>query len=247
LRIPAADGVTLEAREWPGQATAFLLVHGLASNARMWDGVAEQLASRGHRVVAVDQRGHGRSDKPDTGYDFATLTADLVALMDALDLDRPVAAGQSWGGNVVLELGHRYPSRVAGVACIDGGTRDMAERLPDWEEASVVLAPPVLDNVRRDEIETYMRRTHPDWPESGITGALANFDVRDDGTVAPWLTRTRHMTILRELWQHRPTEVLPQLTVPVCIVNARDYDADHDIHAQKPELVAQLLLEAVGA
>jgi len=47
--------------------TPFVLVHGLASNARLWDGVARRLAGAGHSSAAVDLRGHGRSDKPDTG------------------------------------------------------------------------------------------------------------------------------------------------------------------------------------
>jgi pimeloyl-ACP methyl ester carboxylesterase len=211
----------------------------------MWDGVAERLAAAGHEVVAVDQRGHGQSDKPDDGYDFATLTADLVAVIDALGVDQVIAAGQSWGANVVLELARRQPERLRGAALVDGGARDMAERLPDWEQASTVLAPPVFDSLRREDIEGYLRRTHSDWPEAGIAGALANFEARPDGTVAPWLTRDRHMVILRHLWEHRPTELLAELKVPVLVVAAVDYDAHHDIHAQKPDLVAKLLLDLI--
>lgn len=244
MRIPVAPGVALHGRHWTGAGEPFLLVHGLASNARLWDGVADLLAAAGHAVLAVDQRGHGQSDKPDDGYDFETLTDDLLAVIDAVALDRPLAVGQSWGANVVLELGHRAPGRVRGVALIDGGAHDLSARLPDWNETERLLAPPALDGVARADIEAYMRRTHSDWPDAGIEGALANFDVKPDGTVAPWLTRSRHMTILRHLWEHRPTELLPLLTVPVLVVAAIDHDAHHDIHAQKPHLVARLLLEA---
>lgn len=78
--VPVADGLRLHARCWPGDGPAFLVVHGLSSNARTWDGVAEVLSGSGHAVTAVDQRGHGRSDKPDDGYDFATLAEDLATL-----------------------------------------------------------------------------------------------------------------------------------------------------------------------
>ncbi|MBU6317382.1 MAG: alpha/beta fold hydrolase, partial [Acidobacteria bacterium] len=84
--VEVAESVQLRALLRPGDGTAFLLVHGLASNARLWDGVAESLASAGHTVVAVDQRGHGLSSKPDGGYDFATVVADLVTLTQALGL-----------------------------------------------------------------------------------------------------------------------------------------------------------------
>ena len=233
-------------RSWDGDGDAYLLVHGLASNAQMWDGVARRLADRGHRVVAVDQRGHGRSDNPDEGYDYGTLTRDLVAVMDALGLDVVVAVGQSWGANVVLELAARHPSRVRGVACVDGGTRDMVDRLPDWHDAERMLAPPNLTGVRADDIAARVREMHADWPEEGIAGALANFEMRDDGTVAPWLARDRHMVILRALWEHRPTEVRRGLTIPLLDIQARDHSAHHDIHAQKPDLVTQLLLDTFG-
>ncbi|HZZ48199.1 MAG TPA: alpha/beta fold hydrolase, partial [Pseudonocardia sp.] len=57
-----AGPVALGARSWPGGAARpVLLVHGMSSNARLWDGVAERLAAAGHPVVAVDLRGHGTS------------------------------------------------------------------------------------------------------------------------------------------------------------------------------------------
>ena len=52
--------------------------------------------------------------EPQTGYDLDTAVADLLALISVLELDRPVLAGQSWGGNVVLELGWRRPETVRG-------------------------------------------------------------------------------------------------------------------------------------
>lgn len=107
----------------PG-ARSFLLVHGLASNAQLWGGMSAELAARGHRVVAVDQRGHGLSSKVDDGFDFATLTDDLVAVADAMDLERPVVVGQSWGANVALELAVRHPALL-----VPGQGRDA--RCPD--------------------------------------------------------------------------------------------------------------------
>ncbi|HET6792901.1 MAG TPA: alpha/beta fold hydrolase, partial [Acidimicrobiales bacterium] len=103
---------------------AFLLVHGLASNARLWDGVAESLAGRGHACAAVDQRGHGRSDKPDDGYDLATACSDLRTVLASLragtdGFEGPVVVvGQSWGATVVLELAYRHPDEVAAVVCV---------------------------------------------------------------------------------------------------------------------------------
>jgi pimeloyl-ACP methyl ester carboxylesterase len=276
-RIPVAPGVSLAVRTWsltaPG--TPVLLVHGLASNARLWDGVATRLAGRGHPVAAVDQRGHGQSDKPDSGYDFATLTEDLAAVLAALDWpdDRtPLAAGQSWGANVVLELAIRYPGAVGGLVLVDGGTMDLAERFADWPTCEAALAPPPLLGTKAVDFEAMIRLHHPDWPEEGITATLANVEVLPDGTIRPWLSREHHLMILRHLWEHRPSTRYPEVKAPVLLLPAEDpgnsrwmavkrdgvgragaaldrsvtrwIPGDHDLHAQHPDLVAELIHEA---
>lgn len=279
-RVAVTGGAEVAVDVWPGDGAGMLLVHGLASNARLWDGVAARLAGLGHAVATVDQRGHGRSDKPDWGYDFPTVCADLVAVVSALRAiqgeawERPVVVGQSWGANVVLELAWRQPDLTRGVACVDGGTIELAERFATWEACAEVLAPPRLTGARADDFEAMIRRFHPTWPESGIQGTLANAEVRPDGTVAPWLSFEHHMQILRSLYGHRPSQRYPELAVPVLFVPAdtgevawtadkrRSIDAalaavpkadarwfspaDHDIHAQFPGELAQVLHDAVA-
>lgn len=282
--VAATGGVTLHVVEHlpegspdadPGLTqppASFLLVHGLASCARLWDGVGSALAWRGHRAVAVDQRGHGGSDKPDEGYDFATLCADLEAVIAGTGLDRPVVAGQSWGGNVVLELAARAPEVLRGIATIDGGTITLSDRFPDWDECAAALAPPRLDGIPAERFERMLRATHPDWPETGIAGACATMQVQRDETIAPWLTRPRHLRILRHLWEHRPAERYAAIASGVLLVPAvggpeawaRDkaaavataeerlarvrvhwMEGDHDLHAQHPEQIAELLVEGI--
>lgn len=268
--VTVAPDVTLRALVHRGDhPTPFLLVHGLASNARLWDGAAAALAAKGHTVVAVDQRGHGRSSKPDHGYDFPTVVADLLSLIELLDLHRPVVVGQSWGGNVVVELGATAPERVRGVVAVDGGFIELGSRFATWDDCRAALTPPRLVGTPAATMEQRMRAVHPHWPEEGIIGALANFEVRDDGTIAPWLTLERHLMILRALFDHRPSEVFPRLDLPVLLVPADTGDvawthdkrdavdaalallprgdvhwfspADHDIHAQFPVELADLL------
>lgn len=257
----------------PNTRPAFLLVHGLASNARLWDGVASHLAAAGHPVATVDVRGHGRSSKPDGPYDVPTVADDLAALVAALGLDRPIVAGQSWGGNVVLELAARRPELVRGIVCVDGGWLELSRSFPDWETCRHVLSPPPLAGRPLAEIEGYLRASHPDWPETGIRGALANFEVRADGTVAPWLTYERHLAVLRGLWDHRPSARYGALRVPVLLVPVEDaryprpdekraaveaaraaiptcrvcwFRGDHDIHAQRPAELAAVMVAAAS-
>jgi pimeloyl-ACP methyl ester carboxylesterase len=250
--------------------TPFLLVHGLASNARMWDGVAVALAAAGHPVFAVDLRGHGRSSKPDGPYDVTTVAGDVASLIEVLDVQRPVVAGQSWGGNLAVELAVHRPDLVRGIACIDGGWLELSRRFPEWEACRAVLAPPRLAGRQLREVESRVRSMHPDWPELGIRGLLANFEVRADGTVAPWLTFDRHLDVLHGLWDHHPADLYGRLAVPVLLVPAaspeddrlpvkrgqvdeaataipnarvRWMTGDHDLHAQHPDELAAVLRE----
>lgn len=283
LRIPVADGIELAVDTWapagdPDAAgpVPFVLVHGLASNARMWDGVAARLASHGHPAVTLDLRGHGRSSKPDGPFDVPVVADDVATVIGALGLPRPVVAGQSWGGNVVLELGARHPAAVRGIACVDGGWLEPSATFESWEACREVLSPPRLKGLHRADIERYIRGAHPDWPETGIAGTLANFETRPDGTIAPWLTFDRHIAVLRGMWEHRPSERYADVTVPVLLVPAdggegaqderlgrkrddvaralallpnarvRWFRGDHDIHAQHPDELADVMTELVS-
>lgn len=269
MSFTVAAGVELHAEAWRPQVcdhpVAFVLVHGLASNAAMWRGVARRLESLGHAVVAVDQRGHGLSTKPDGQYDVATFAADLAELVNALPFSRPALVGQSFGGNVVLELAAGQPDLVSGVACVDGGWIELADRFSSWEACESALAPPVFDGRPGGDLESLFREHHPDWPEEGIEALLASFEVRSDGTVAPWLSRSRHLQILRSLWEHHPSRLYQFVRVPALLVPAVNsgqppgsHDAeraarllplvrlepmagDHDLHAQHPEAIAELL------
>jgi len=255
-----------------GDRQGFLLVHGLASNARLWDGVAEELNRLGHQIAIIDQRGHGRSDKPKTGYDFATISQDLAIvvghLKESAGFSNPVAVGQSWGGAVVESFAAKHPDLTKGVAVIDGGMTSLSEKFPDWSECKRVLAPPNMLGVPWEHFESLIRSTHPGWPEPGIRGVFANMERLPDGTFRPWLSREHHLEILWHLWQHDPFDTCAKLQVPILFVPAggdslRDRDkkvaleklskaarksktvwfdpADHDIHAQYPEQLADLL------
>ena len=231
-RVRVADGLELRILEWnppdssgggdpvaPGGA-AFVLVHGLASNARLWDGVARRLAEAGRSAVAVDLRGHGHSDKPDDGYDFGMIAVDLAALIDSLGqrFARPILVGQSWGASVVLDFAVRHPDLTRGIVLVDGGLTDLHDAFPTWDLCWERLAPPQLVGMPLSSVEAYFRTEHADWPEEGFEGSLGNFEIRPDRTIAPWLSRDRHKAILRAMWSQRTADLWHSLRVPALIV-----------------------------
>jgi pimeloyl-ACP methyl ester carboxylesterase len=258
---PSPAGPLLAIREFAGDGRPFLLVHGLASNAKVWDGVARILAAHGHRVVAVDLRGHGLSEAPGDGYDTDIAADDLAGLAGVLGLREPVAVGQSWGGNVVLSLAARHPGVAAAVACVDGGWLRPGASFASFDDCWSVLAPPVLNGVRYADLAERIRAAHPDWPAEGVDGTLANLVELPGGGVRARLAREHHREILRSMYEQDPADWYPRIAVPVLLVpaageeaageqvraalgalpdaDARWYPgADHDLHAQYPERLA---------
>jgi pimeloyl-ACP methyl ester carboxylesterase len=274
-RIVVAPSVELhvEVRLGDKSKAPFVLVHGLASNARLWDGVAENLSAADHTVVVIDQRGHGLSDAPDAGYDLDTAVADLLTLIETLELDRPVLAGQSWGGNVVLELGWRRPDVVRGIACVDGGVIELSQAYPSWDECLAALTPPALDHLTLAELETRIRKGVPHFTDRAVAAYLHCFRTRADGTIEARLQRSRHLSILRSLWEHRPSTRWATLKTPILLLLADSGDGSrtsrkrsaeavalaaggairsvwfspghHDLHLESPERVADLFLTAL--
>jgi pimeloyl-ACP methyl ester carboxylesterase len=117
--IDAGAGVTLAAVD-EGEGTPVVLLHGLTASRRYVVMGSSALQRGGHRVVAYDARGHGASSPapaPDA-YRYADLRADLVAVLDALGVDRAVLAGVSMGAHTCLALALQTPERVAGLVAI---------------------------------------------------------------------------------------------------------------------------------
>jgi len=266
----------LHIRQWPGALRTVVLVHGLASNCMTWEATACALSAAGHAVVSVDQRGHGRSSKPEGGYGFDDVTGDLHELIQQLGLDRPIVAGQSWGGNVVLDFAARHPAAVSGIVLVDGGFIDLqAKPGATWESISLQLTPPALAGIPRAAMQARMQLVHANWSAAGVQHQLANFETLADGTIRPWLTLERHMLILRALWEQRVGKIYPQVTAPVLLLAAEEVsrerlvqkraevaaasallrscqvhwfaDTDHDIHVQRPHETAALILQALAS
>ena len=121
------DGLSFHYRDWGGYGQPLLLLHGLASTCHIWDMVAPILAEN-HAVIALDQRGHGESAKPNHGFDFASVTQDVLGVIKHLGRAAPVVVGHSWGGSVALELAVRAPESLKGMAWVDGGMINASAR-----------------------------------------------------------------------------------------------------------------------
>jgi pimeloyl-ACP methyl ester carboxylesterase len=115
-RTVATNGVELHVVD-EGEGFPVVLAHGFPELAFSWRHQIPALARAGCRVLAPDQRGYGRSGRPEAveDYDIVALTGDLVGLLDDIGEERAVFVGHDWGAIVVWQLALLHPERVAGV------------------------------------------------------------------------------------------------------------------------------------
>lgn len=118
--VTVDQNVRLEVLDWGGTGRPLVLLAGLGSTAHVFDTLAPKLAVSFH-VYGITWRGYGASDKPASGYSADRLGDDVVGVMDALRLSRPVLAGHSIAGEELSSIGSRHPERVAGLIYLDAG------------------------------------------------------------------------------------------------------------------------------
>lgn len=107
--INTSDNNQIYLKDW-GQGSLVVLIHGWPLSADSWDDIGMALADAGHRVIAYDRRGFGRSSQPWDGYDYDSLADDLAAVLEYAAEDKAAIIGFSMGGGEVA----RYMSRHAG-------------------------------------------------------------------------------------------------------------------------------------
>ena len=121
-RVTVESGVRISyivvSPERPSQT--ILLIHGFGGRARQWRYQIEEFA-RTNRVIALDMRGHGRSDRPQSGYDMPQFMADITAVLNHLHLNDPIIlVGHSFGVAIATEFAWLYPERISRLILIAG-------------------------------------------------------------------------------------------------------------------------------
>ena len=102
-----------------GRGTAVVFLHGFGASMYSWRNMLPPVAAAGYRVIAIDNRGFGFSDKPAHGYRNADYARLIVALLDSLHISSAVLVGHSMGGAIAAEVALTHPDRVRGLVLID--------------------------------------------------------------------------------------------------------------------------------
>ncbi|MCX5199788.1 alpha/beta hydrolase [Streptomyces sp. NBC_00249] len=251
--VTTPDGVRLSCRDSGGDGTPVVLLHGLAGHAGEWEAAAARLSAR-HRVIAVDQRGHGASERRPADVSRGAYVADVVAVIAELGLDRPVLAGQSLGGHTAMLTAAAHPELVRGLVLVDAGPaaagpdtpKEIAEALGSWP-----VPFPSLDAAReflgseawaagleqradgwypRFDVDVMVAAItpvtlRPWWPEWEAIACPALVVLGQRGIVP-----AEESDRMLELAAHHPDTAL------VCVP-----DAGHDVHLDRPEVLHSLL------
>jgi pimeloyl-ACP methyl ester carboxylesterase len=224
-----ANGLTLHVLDWAPalENGAVLLIHGLSSTARVWELVAPGLAEQGLRAVAPDLRGHGLSDRPESGYDFASVTDDLACLAAILSLEKPLVVGHSWGALLALEYAARFAESdicPRGMVLIDGGIVQFSG-IPGatWSRVQQVLAPPRWEGMRVDDFKARLRDPARAWQpdDQALDIILSNFIISRDGCISPRVPFARYMEVVRYLWEFQTHKRFAKVRCPVLLLPAR--------------------------
>ena len=209
------DGTELVYWTWPGAGPPTLLLHGIGNYGRYWDLFADAVGGR-LRLVAPDARGHGESARPAGEYAPADFTADALAVLDALKIERAVVVGHSMGGLHSINLAALHPGRLRALVIVDASP----DPLPAGAERAQRLLTGRPARFRdRAEARAYLERTSPDYAAAVYENRLA-FAFREENGELVWRSDTAALE--RIMRGRMPTEdrwdALARIACPTLVV-----------------------------
>lgn len=225
----ATNGIRLHYLHYAGAEPPLVLLPGLTANAHVFDGLLAAGLRQRFRVLALDLRGRGLSDKPARGYRMADHAADVVGLLDALGMEQVVLGGHSFGGFLGFYIAAHYPARVSKLVILDAAravhprTRELLqttlERLgmtvPSWDAyLQAVKAAPFLHGWWDAQLEAYYR---------------ADVETLPDGRVRARSPRAAIAQALDAVLNEDWSAHLERVTQPTLLCNASEpYGGPHD-------------------
>lgn len=221
---PVARLNTLAWGEVTGDALPTLLLHGINANARYWTGVASRLSRHGRRVLALDLRGHGATGPLSGGYTLEAMRDDLLAWLDALQIQQVDLVGHSMGGKVAADLAAAHPRRVRRLALADPVPPEGLHAFFDHVAAlrRAVFAPERGPFTGAGQLAaahrtiSWLRHADP-WMHRAFD---ANFFTQGDGTIHPVLDDAAYQQLFQGVLCCPSPLPLSTVTMPVLLIRA---------------------------
>ena len=199
--------------------TVVLFLHGITANRRVWDPVIEILSSR-YTCIAVDQRGHGLSDKPETGYSDLDFSDDVRGLANAFSPSAGVfVVGHSLGARNSIVAASRFPDRIRGIVAIDFVPFIEPEVFDRLEQRVVDGGREFLSE---EEVEAYLRERYVNIPDDAVRRrALFGYQEADSGGRIPLASPSAMAQTVRGL-REKLDSYLSTVKVPALLVRGAD-------------------------
>lgn len=224
-----ADGVRIRVHDHGGDGPALVLVHATGFHGRVWDPAVPLLRER-FRVVALDQRGHGDSDKPRTGYAWEGFGRDVLAVVDHLGLDEPRGMGHSAGAAALILAEAERPGTFDRLVLCDPVLAP-----PEWRELARAGPNPLAEGARRrrrvwngpEQMAERLREGTPlsGWREDFLHAyALHGTVPLEDGTVRLKCPPEVEAQVYEMGMRHEGWERLADLTCPVLFLAGESSD-----------------------
>ncbi len=242
-----ANGIRLHYLLWPGDGPTILCTHGMGYNAWLFGRFGRNFAPE-YRVVSLDLRGHGDSDKPPTGYHYADQAHDLIGLVEALGGPPPILLAHSHGGRIGLYAAAHYPGLFSRIILADTSLlRSKANsertlrvrhnmtsvRFPDWPSYFASLRHSRFNRNWTPDLERFLR---------------FNAEVKPDGQIGPKMPAEAAAASYQCLEEYDLVPDLARISLPIAIIRAGQGNNTEEMAAtmrrQMPHLVVKLLPEA---
>jgi pimeloyl-ACP methyl ester carboxylesterase len=223
MKRAEGDGIQIQLAIREGEGQPILCVHGLTANCRCWDGIASSLAPE-NKIVAMDLRGRGLSDKPSAGYSMQHHMRDIVYLLDDLKQERIVLMGHSLGAYISLAFAANYPERMEKLILMDGGGQLAQDQ---WDKFSLAIKPS-LDRLGRvfPSFEAYvaLMKLAPFFqPWSQALEDYFRYESEAvEGGVRSRINPANIQEEVQNIRQEVPSEYFPKVTCPVLILRATE-------------------------
>lgn len=230
LRSVIRDGVTLRYTDSGAGSPPLVFVHGWTCNLTNWRDQVPHYEAR-HRVVALDQRGHGASDKPDQDYTIEGFVDDLAWFIGELGLVHPVVIGHSMGGSIALNFVHRHPELARAIVMIDSPIGPLATDMRGMADSILAgMKSPGYASI----VEGFARMQ---FFNSDTPAALVDELVPAILSAPQRIMHTAMSSILEE--SSRPAGAIP---VPALFIRAAtSYKTEEDFRARYPGLEVHTL------
>jgi len=204
-----------------------IMAHGITDYGLNWSTLASKFEDE-YDIIMYDARGHGFSEKPDGPYDLKTHVEDLVGLIHALDIQKPILVGHSMGGSIAMLAAATYPDLFAGVIMEDPPMEEALEHLtedilPEWKEWVTTLS----RTPKQKLMKLARKKYHPGWTA---------FEY-DHWAESKLLVVPQVINILKGSGFGNPRELFPLITVPTLILKA---DAEEALRQRHLEAAALL-------